>query len=294
MKTIKKILAGMSIAAAAVSACSLTQSNAAPLSFLDAPGAHPYTHDAHSPVTHHSDYTVIYGRPSLTDGNDIITNKALETLKKSAADHKKSIRVTPVDYPASYGINGIPGRGLGDHIAVSVRKGRTDMLRQIYAIKKEDPTTKIILGGYSQGAGIAGDIAEAIFNHKYAGLTPNDIDSVLLIADPNKNHTKDLAGAGCLGGTRQWNSYEYKMKQLCNPLDLICNLPQGWKTYFSEAYSGLYETNMTLGQAILSSAKLHKDPLITPDYWEFMGYGSGHVLYFMDPQLTSMFYNSIN
>lgn len=290
----KKLLAGVLMSTIASLGLGFSSSNAALLSFLDAPDADPYTASAHTPVSTHSDFTVIYGRPSLSDGNDIVTDKALKTVKQSAKDQHKSVRITPVDYPASYGIKGLPALPLGESIAGSVRKGRADMLRQIYAVKEADPTTKIILGGYSQGAGIAGDIAEGIFNHAYEGLGPDDIDSVLLISDPNKNHTSNLAGAGCLGGTRKWAGYEYKMKQLCNPIDLVCNLPNGWKTYFAEAYAGMYDTDMSLGDAILTLAKTHNDPLITPDYWEFMGYGSGHFLYYSDPQLTTIFYGAIH
>lgn len=85
-------------------------------------------------------------------------------------------RFTPVPYPAAYGV--------GMSYAESVAAGRVALTSAIRATPN-----RVVCGGYSQGASIAGDIAAEIVRGEWPGL---EIDACALIADPRRPRATGL------------------------------------------------------------------------------------------------------
>lgn len=118
------------------------------------------------------------------------------------------------------------------YAASAFDKGKTyaeseqDGVARTSALMARCPQSRIILGGYSQGADVAGDLAEAIGNGN--GPVPAaSIAGVGLLADPKgqKSAVDPGTGSGISGGrSRGYGALADRMKWICDPTDLYCNV----------------------------------------------------------------------
>jgi cutinase len=121
----------------------------------------------------------------------------------------RSIGVYPVNYPAS------------DDIAPSVNAGAGDAHAHVQSMVANCPNTKLVLGGYSQGAGVIDQIT--IARAPVAGLIPD-----ILTAD-EADHVAAVATFGNPSGrflgapiTELSPWYGAKAVDLCAPGDPVC------------------------------------------------------------------------
>ena len=121
----------------------------------------------------------------------------------------RSLGVYPVNYPA------------GDDIAPSANAGANDAHAHVRSIVADCPNTKLVLGGYSQGAGVIDLIT--IARAPVAGLIPD-----ILTAD-EADHVAAVATFGNPSGrflgapiTELSPWYGAKAVDLCAPGDPVC------------------------------------------------------------------------
>lgn len=111
---------------------------------------------------------------------------------------------------------------------------------------KRCPSSQNVLGGYSQGADVAGDVAWQI-GHGKGPVDPGKVDAVGLVADPKQGNAQVAGptpdGQG-IAGTRDggFGELEQKVRQLCAPGDLYCSTN-------SAQHSFLAGLGQTLGSA---------------------------------------------
>jgi hypothetical protein len=160
-------------------------------------------------------------------------------------------RPVVVDYPATYG-------GLGSAYASSRAAGRAAALRAI-----ADSPNSVVLAGYSQGAGIAGDVADEIGRGEHFEL---DVRACALIADPARPRLCGLpretpaSGYGVSGERAVWGIPTFWAAAEGDP---ITALPEGnplrsladTTEYFSLASP---VDAIRWGQALLDRAKAHR------------------------------------
>lgn len=176
------------------------------------------------------------------------------------------------NYPASIGAISMlnptaPANGWGTEAysyANSVAYGVKNATSHMLDVKQSCPNTKFMLVGFSQGASVTGDVARDVSAGKVARgttkVTPNDIATVTLFADPNRSSLSaydSFAGApapvlyanppaGKMGknfeiissskqidpntlgwiGERQgrFSGLQGKVLSLCNPADMACSV----------------------------------------------------------------------
>lgn len=150
----------------------------------------------------------------------------------------KSVDVYPVNYPASLDFS-------------AAANGVADAANKIEAVAASCPTTDVVLGGYSQGAAVAGyttfDAVPAGLNLP-AGLGPmpastaQHVSSVVLFGTPDNwflNLVDRSAPPVTVG-----QQYAAKTLQLCAPGDPVC-FPGG----FDRAAHSSYKSNGMADQA---------------------------------------------
>ncbi len=134
----------------------------------------------------------------------------------------KSVGVYPVNYPASSDF------AAGREFAKTVVDGIRDASSHIEAMSAGCPNTKIVLGGYSQGAVVAGFVTSAVVPEGVAAesvpapLPPEVADHVAAVAlfgTPSRQFmNKYGAPAVVIGPT-----FAAKTIELCAPGDTICS-----------------------------------------------------------------------
>lgn len=140
--------------------------------------------------------------------------KVGERLKR---DYGQSITVLYPNYPAS-------AFDKGQTYAASEREGVT----RTQDLIKRCPSSRTILAGYSQGADVAGDVAHAIGNGR-GPVSCTSVEGVGLLADPKRGSEKvegpQVKGEGISGGRPGgYGCMSEKIKWLCDPSDLYCNV----------------------------------------------------------------------
>lgn len=135
----------------------------------------------------------------------------------------KSIRPYAVKYPASY-----------DFLAVAA--GANDASAHIQATAKNCPKTKIVLGGYSQGAAVV----DVVTTSPIAGLgfsTPmppamaDHVSAVAVFGNPSARLGEPLTMLSPLYGSRT--------ADMCNTNDPICSLGKDFNSHVQYPQSGL-------------------------------------------------------
>src|SRR5690242_949859 len=148
----------------------------------------------------------------------------------------RSLDVYAVDYPASTDFTA------GVQFAQTVVQGITDAANHIQATAANCPNTRIVLGGYSQGAAVAGFTTAAVVPDGVpAAFVPppmppevaNHVVAVVLFGKPSDNWLRDAGAPTIAIGPL----YVPKTIDLCADGDTICNgAPLGGPTIAHASY----------------------------------------------------------
>lgn len=132
----------------------------------------------------------------------------------------RSVAVYAVDYPAS------------DDYLRSAAVGADDAGAQIQAIVASCPATKLVLGGYSQGASVTelttGALPPQVADH---------VAAIALFGSPSSDFSKMLAGGAALPTVSP--VYSPKTIDLCIPDDPICSAGANMMAHVSYVPAGM-------------------------------------------------------
>lgn len=136
-----------------------------------------------------------------------------------------AVGVTYVPYEAS-------AFNKGKTYADSKATGVSWTARHVQQRAAECPNTRFVLGGYSQGADVAGDIAWLIGHGKLAGVEPSRVLAVGLLADPRRDAGDgttvgpQLDGSGLAGHRPDgFGQLTPVTRSYCDNGDLYCSNP---------------------------------------------------------------------
>ncbi|WP_273734407.1 cutinase family protein [Mycolicibacterium septicum] len=161
----------------------------------------------------------------------------VDALRTRAGE--RSVEVYPVNYPAS--------GNFGDRIefARTVVDGIRNATDHIEATAKDCPKTKMVLGGYSQGAAVAAYATAATVPDgippEYKQYIPepmapeiaDHVAAVVLLGTPSNEFIRDIGAPAMVIGPR----YKDKTIELCEPGDTICDgTPAGVPNFAHTAY----------------------------------------------------------
>ena len=113
----------------------------------------------------------------------------------------KSVTVYPVNYPAT------------NDYANSAKAGAAEVAH-VQNTVANCPKTKVVLGGYSQGAGVAD-----LTSHQLSPQVANHVAAVALFGNPQSNYSKQLSDSQIPAIDP---SYSPKTIDICLPDDEIC------------------------------------------------------------------------
>jgi hypothetical protein len=146
---------------------------------------------------------------------DGVSDEFWRHLRDRCPDRFRFVTVT---YPAAYGIRLSYGESLD--------QGRTALLQAI-----EDSPNKVIIGGYSQGAEIAGNVAAEVSGGEHPFLA---VLGCVLIADPRRPTgtsadpvTMGVASGYGIRGMRLIDLWKVPTLWCANEGDAITSLPEG-------------------------------------------------------------------
>ncbi|WP_347956218.1 cutinase family protein [Gordonia aichiensis] len=140
-----------------------TRPNCAPFMFVGVPGTFEINRD---------------DNPNKPIG---MLSKVTDPLSKALGN---KFGVTMITYDADAGVNGTSYKA-------SVEAGAKKTLATITDAASRCPKSSIILGGYSQGADVAGDVATAI-GQKRTPVDPARIAGVVLVSDPQRTPNSNV------------------------------------------------------------------------------------------------------
>ncbi|MBU9763167.1 cutinase family protein [Mycobacterium sp. TNTM28] len=161
----------------------------------------------------------------------------VDALRARTGD--RSVEVYPVNYEAS--------GNFGDRIAFArtVVDGIRDAADHVKATARDCPDTKVVLGGYSQGAVVAGFVTSAAVPDgiptEYEQYIPDPmpldvadhVAAVVLLGTPSDEFMRDIGAPTMVIGPR----YKDKTIELCEPGDTICDgTPAGVPNFAHTAY----------------------------------------------------------
>ena len=158
----------------------------------------------------------------------------VDALRARVGD--RSLAVYPVNYPASSDFSA------GVEFAATVVEGIRDAANHVEATAANCPNTKIVLGGFSQGAAVAGFTTSAVVPEGVpAAFVPppmppevaNHVAAVVLFGKPSDQWLRDAGAPTVVIGPL----YVPKTIDLCADGDTICNgAPLGGPTVAHASY----------------------------------------------------------
>jgi cutinase len=114
----------------------------------------------------------------------------------------KSINLYPVNYPAT------------SNYVDSAHAGADDAVAHVQGTVANCPNTKIVLGGYSQGAGVMD-----MTSHRLPAQDANHVAAVALFGNPQSSYAKSLSDSQIPAIAA---GYSPKTIDICLPNDNIC------------------------------------------------------------------------
>lgn len=168
------------------------------------------------------DIEVVFARGTdEPPGIGVVGQALVDSLKPLVKG--KSIRAYAVKYPASY-----------DFLAAA--SGANDASARVQATAKNCPKTKIILGGYSQGAAVmdivtTSPIAGLGFTTPLPAAMADHISAVAVFGNPSARLGQPLTTLSAVYGP--------KTADMCNTNDPICSLGKDFNSHVQYPQSGL-------------------------------------------------------
>ena len=168
------------------------------------------------------DIEVVFARGTdEPPGIGVVGQALVDSLKPLVKG--KSVGSYAVQYPASY-----------DFLAVA--NGANDASAHIQATAKNCPKTKIVLGGYSQGAAVVdvvttSPIAGLGFSNPLPAAMTDHVSAVAVFGNPSARLGQPLTTLSAVYGP--------KTADMCNTADPICSLGQNFNSHVSYPQSGL-------------------------------------------------------
>lgn len=141
-------------------------------------------------------------------GGDGVSEDFRHWLTMLDADERFSFQY--VDFPADFGLNGY---SYDESVAQGVSQLRAAV---------DDSPNEVLIGGYSQGADVAGEMGRMYARGELQGLS---IRGVILIADPWRPEGVDGVGGSGIRGSRGMD--DMPVLWCSNPGDPITALPDG-------------------------------------------------------------------
>jgi cutinase len=169
-----------------------------------------------------SDIEVVFARGTDEPaGIGKVGKSFVETLRPMVKG--QSISTYAVKYPATW-----------DFMKAAI--GANDMSKRIQTIVAKCPKTKIVIGGYSQGAAVVDVVATApIAGLGYTAPLPAaavpHIISVVVFGNPSARIGNPL--------TRMSTVFGPRTADLCAPADPVCSLGRDWDAHVQYPESGL-------------------------------------------------------
>jgi cutinase len=114
----------------------------------------------------------------------------------------KTVNLYPVNYPST-----------PDYVN-SARTGAADAVAHVQATAANCPKTKIVLGGYSQGAGVMD-----MTSHQLSAQVANHVAAVALFGNPQSSYAKQLSDSQIPAIDP---TYSPRTIDICLPNDNIC------------------------------------------------------------------------
>jgi cutinase-like protein len=160
-----------------------------------------------------------------------------------------------------YGVNYPASGDFGDRIqfASTVVDGVRDAGAHVQSMAANCPNTRMVLGGYSQGAVVAGYVTSAVVPEgipaEFVPFLPqpmppevaNHVAAVVLFGKPSDQWIRDVGAPPIVIGPL----YAPKTIELCDPSDTICNGAPAGGPSFAHA---LYPVNGMVGEAATFAA----------------------------------------
>lgn len=172
-----------------------------------------------------SDVEVVFARGTgEPPGVGLVGQAFIDALGAQAGG--RSIGVYPVNYPAS------------DSYLSSAADGSQDAQTHIQNLVAGCPATKVVLGGYSQGAAVT-DLATAAMPPQ----TADHVAAVALFGTPSSGFSSMLAGGQQLPTTSP--AYAAKTIDLCIDGDPICSAGGNMLAHISYVQSGMTDQAAT-------------------------------------------------
>lgn len=171
------------------------------------------------------DVEVIFARGTdEAEGIGQVGQAFVNTLKPMLKG--RSIGTYAVRYPASFDF-------------LEAAAGANDMSRRVKNTVADCPDTKLVLGGYSQGAAVVDIVATApMAGFGYTEPLPRavvpHVAAVVVFGNPSARLGQPL--------TRMSPDFGAKTADLCNKADPICSLGRDWNSHITYQKSGLVKT----------------------------------------------------